>query len=115
MREEIAVDVETKWEKFAREKGIQNKKKSRMVWDETRQEWAPRWGYKRANDDNIGIVELLFGGIMGFNFYFRIYCSLMVEDPNANPHSGNHTALVRRDILRSEWIYFGHFHNFWHI
>ncbi|OQR98206.1 ribosome biogenesis regulatory protein [Achlya hypogyna] len=43
--------VETRWEKFAREKGIDNKKKDRMVWDEAKQAWAPRWGYKRANDD----------------------------------------------------------------
>ncbi|OQR95722.1 ribosome biogenesis regulatory protein [Thraustotheca clavata] len=43
--------VETRWEKFAREKGIENKKKERMVWDEEKQAWAPRWGYKRANDD----------------------------------------------------------------
>jgi regulator of ribosome biosynthesis len=43
--------VETRWEKFAREKGIEKKKKGRMVWDDAKQEWAPRWGYKRANDD----------------------------------------------------------------
>ncbi|ETV69320.1 hypothetical protein H257_14942 [Aphanomyces astaci] len=44
--------VETRWEKFAREKGIKNKKESRMVWDEAKQIWAPKWGYKRANDDS---------------------------------------------------------------
>ncbi|CAK4068030.1 unnamed protein product [Aphanomyces euteiches] len=43
--------VETRWEKFAREKGIKNKKEGRMVWDEAKQAWAPKWGYKRANDD----------------------------------------------------------------
>eukprot|EP00163_Fabomonas_tropica_P009178 TRINITY_DN18981_c0_g1_i1.p1 TRINITY_DN18981_c0_g1~~TRINITY_DN18981_c0_g1_i1.p1 ORF type:complete len:336 (-),score=117.52 TRINITY_DN18981_c0_g1_i1:240-1121(-) len=43
---------ETRWEKFAREKGILNKKRDRMVWDEDRQDWVPRWGYKsKANDD----------------------------------------------------------------
>ncbi|CAH1795001.1 unnamed protein product [Owenia fusiformis] len=41
----------TKWEKYAALKGIQKSKKSRMVWDETHQEYRPRWGYKRANDD----------------------------------------------------------------
>ena len=40
---------ETRWQKFARERGIMNKKKNRMVYDEERQEWAPNWGYKRAN------------------------------------------------------------------
>ncbi|RHY29681.1 hypothetical protein DYB32_004955 [Aphanomyces invadans] len=44
--------VETRWEKFAREKGIKNKKEGRMVWDEAKQIWAPKWGYKRANDDS---------------------------------------------------------------
>lgn len=42
---------ETRWEKFAREKGIKNRKRERMVWDEQRKEWAPRYGYKRANDE----------------------------------------------------------------
>jgi len=41
----------TKWEEFAQIKGIQNKKKSRMVFDKQSKEYKPRWGYKRANDD----------------------------------------------------------------
>jgi len=41
----------TKWEKFAQTKGIQKKKKSRMVFDEQSKEYKPRWGYKRANDE----------------------------------------------------------------
>ncbi|XP_005096118.1 ribosome biogenesis regulatory protein homolog [Aplysia californica] len=41
----------TKWQEYAKSKGILNKKKSRMVWDELSQEYKPRWGYKRANDD----------------------------------------------------------------
>mmetsp|Transcript_29847 Transcript_29847/g.58467 ORF Transcript_29847/g.58467 Transcript_29847/m.58467 type:complete len:325 (-) Transcript_29847:443-1417(-) len=42
----------TKWEKFAKEKGIQKKKKSRMVFDEEKEEYRPRFGYKRANDES---------------------------------------------------------------
>jgi regulator of ribosome biosynthesis len=42
---------ETKWEKFAREKGIQKRKKGRMIYDEEKEEYAPRFGYKKANDD----------------------------------------------------------------
>ncbi|KAF4664556.1 Rhodanese- sulfurtransferase [Perkinsus olseni] len=35
----------TRWEKFAKEKGLDAKKKrSRMVWDETSKDWVPRWG-----------------------------------------------------------------------
>ncbi|CAG5116977.1 unnamed protein product [Candidula unifasciata] len=40
----------TKWQEYAKSKGILNKKKSRMVWDEAAKEYKPRWGYKRAND-----------------------------------------------------------------
>ena len=37
----------TKWQEFARAKGIDSKKKkSRMVWDEKEQDWVPRWGFK---------------------------------------------------------------------
>ncbi|KAM9839164.1 ribosome biogenesis regulatory protein homolog [Aulostomus maculatus] len=41
----------TKWEQFAKLKGIQKKKKTNLVWDDTAKEWRRRWGYKRANDD----------------------------------------------------------------
>jgi len=41
----------TKWEEYAKKKGIQKKKRSRMLWDEERDEWKPRYGYKRANDE----------------------------------------------------------------
>ena len=40
----------TRWRKFAKEKGIVKKKRSKMVWDETSQQWAPRYGYGRANN-----------------------------------------------------------------
>ncbi|TMW61161.1 hypothetical protein Poli38472_013624 [Pythium oligandrum] len=43
--------VETKWEKFAKDKGIDKRKKSRMVLDEATGEYAAAWGYKRAGDD----------------------------------------------------------------
>ncbi|XP_061522775.1 ribosome biogenesis regulatory protein homolog [Phycodurus eques] len=41
----------TKWEQFAKLKGIKKKKKTNLVWDETAKEWRRRWGYKRAKDD----------------------------------------------------------------
>ncbi|SPC66331.1 related to RRS1 - regulator of ribosome biogenesis [Ustilago sp. UG-2017b] len=41
----------TKWEKFAKQKGIQSKKKDKMIYDENTNEWFPRWGYKGANKD----------------------------------------------------------------
>jgi len=39
--------AETRWEKFAKERGIQKRKRERMVWDEDTQTWRPRYGYKR--------------------------------------------------------------------
>eukprot|EP00112_Aurelia_sp_Birch-Aquarium-sp1_P002825 Seg1313.2 transcript_id=Seg1313.2/GoldUCD/mRNA.D3Y31 product="Ribosome biogenesis regulatory protein-like" protein_id=Seg1313.2/GoldUCD/D3Y31 len=40
----------TKWELYAKKKGIEKKKRERMVWDEVAKEWKPRFGHKRAND-----------------------------------------------------------------
>ena len=40
----------TRWEKFAKAKGIVKKKRSKMVWDEATQQWAPRYGYGRASN-----------------------------------------------------------------
>jgi regulator of ribosome biosynthesis len=43
---------ETKWEKFAREKGIatNKEKRSRKVWDDATGTWLFRHGYQKAND-----------------------------------------------------------------
>lgn len=40
----------TKWEAFAKAKGISSKeRKDRLVFDEDKQDWVPRWGYKGKN------------------------------------------------------------------
>ncbi len=37
----------TKWEKFRKERGLDSRKKrSRLVFDETTNDWVPRWGPK---------------------------------------------------------------------
>lgn len=41
----------TKWEKFAKEKGISHRKKEKGVWDEEKQEWVNRWGWKGKNKE----------------------------------------------------------------
>ncbi|XP_065659555.1 ribosome biogenesis regulatory protein homolog isoform X2 [Hydra vulgaris] len=41
----------TKWEIYAKKKGIEKKKRSRMLWDEESKTWKPRHGYKRTKDD----------------------------------------------------------------
>ena len=39
----------TKWEKYAKEKGIEKKKKKdRLVWDDVVQKWIPQFGYKKV-------------------------------------------------------------------
>ncbi|KAF8464331.1 ribosome biogenesis regulatory protein-domain-containing protein, partial [Russula ochroleuca] len=39
----------TKWEKFARAKGIRSQRQDRKVWDEESQTWVARWGWKGRN------------------------------------------------------------------
>nr|XP_056710746.1 ribosome biogenesis regulatory protein homolog [Euleptes europaea] len=43
----------TRWEQFARLKGIRptRKKRGTLVWDEAAKEWRRRWGYRRAGPD----------------------------------------------------------------
>jgi len=51
----------TKWELFAAKKGIKNTKKdTKLVFDEEKQDWVPKWGYKGKNKDGEGdwLVEV---------------------------------------------------------
>ncbi|KAI9013057.1 Rhodanese- sulfurtransferase [Gaertneriomyces sp. JEL0708] len=49
----------TRWEKFAKAKGIQKTKKSRMQFDEASGEFKPQWGYKGTNNDtNDWLIEV---------------------------------------------------------
>jgi regulator of ribosome biosynthesis len=51
----------TKWELFAKKKGIQDKKREgKMVYDEASGEWVPKWGYKGKNKEgeNDWLVEV---------------------------------------------------------
>ncbi|EES02354.1 hypothetical protein BDA96_03G046100 [Sorghum bicolor] len=48
----------TKWELFAKAKGITKRKKNKREWDEQTQSWKRTYGYDRVNDDkDIPIVE----------------------------------------------------------
>lgn len=53
----------TKWEKFAKQKGIKNNKRERMLYDEDTGEYKPRFGYKRGNNgiEDTPIVEVKDG------------------------------------------------------
>lgn len=51
----------TKWELFARSKGINKKKKERMVWDTVTKQWRPRFGFRsiaQQKQDNEWMIEL---------------------------------------------------------
>ena len=41
----------TKWEQFAKAKGIQKTRRDKKVWDEEKQEWVNRWGWKGKNKE----------------------------------------------------------------
>eukprot|EP00924_Labyrinthula_sp_SR-Ha-C_P008015 snap_masked-scaffold_11-processed-gene-0.5-mRNA-1 protein AED:0.13 eAED:0.13 QI:0/-1/0/1/-1/1/1/0/234 len=54
---------ETRWEKFAKEKGINKKKRERLVLDEETGEYVPRWGGRSAqNNKKVNWVEELKEG-----------------------------------------------------
>jgi regulator of ribosome biosynthesis len=38
----------TKWEQYAKDKGISKRTKTKLVWDDLVKDWVPRYGYKRA-------------------------------------------------------------------
>ena len=51
----------TKWEKFAAKKGIQKKRKDgKLMYDEAKRDWVPKYGYKGKNVDGDGdwLVEV---------------------------------------------------------
>ncbi|XP_042215886.1 ribosome biogenesis regulatory protein homolog [Homarus americanus] len=37
----------TKWEQYARDKGIQRRKKDKKMWDDVLKRWVPRYGYRK--------------------------------------------------------------------
>jgi regulator of ribosome biosynthesis len=49
----------TRWEKFAKTKGILNRKRDRMVYDEDSGEYKPRWGYQAKDADKVADDWLL--------------------------------------------------------
>ena len=41
----------TKWQLYASAKGIQKRKKEKLVWDDNAKDWRPRYGYKGINQN----------------------------------------------------------------
>ena len=48
----------TRWEKFAKTRGIQNKKKSRKVYDDSTGEYKPRFGYGSKQVEQDWLIEV---------------------------------------------------------
>lgn len=50
----------TKWEQFAKDKGIVKKKKAKLSWDEQLKKWIPLYGFKRtqAEEDKQWLLEV---------------------------------------------------------
>ncbi|XP_071514943.1 ribosome biogenesis regulatory protein homolog [Panulirus ornatus] len=38
----------SKWEQYARDKGIQRKKRAKKTWDDVLKQWVPRYGYRKV-------------------------------------------------------------------
>jgi len=79
----------TKWDKFAKTKGIKNKKKLRMEFDEVKQDFIPIHGYKsKANDEmQDWMIEVKKN-----------------DDPYENPHSKkreNRKAVIAKNAKRN--------------
>jgi len=58
------VKPETRWEKFMKEKKMDKRKRSRLVFDEVSGDWKPRYGYKSAKqseEKSQGILEVKNG------------------------------------------------------
>lgn len=59
---------QTKWQQFAAKKGIEPKKRGdKLVFDEEKGEWLPKWGFKGANKKGEGdwLVEMDDGKEVG--------------------------------------------------
>lgn len=50
----------TKWQQFAKGKGIEKKKKNKLTWDDQLKKWIPTYGFKkvRAEKDKNWVIEV---------------------------------------------------------
>lgn len=58
------VKPETRWEKFMKDRKMEKKKRSRLVYDEVSGDWRPRYGYKsvkQSEEKAHGILEVKSG------------------------------------------------------
>lgn len=55
-----SVAPKTRWEKFAQERNIEKRKRSRLVWDANDKDWVPRWGAGSAKNKKRKTGEAIF-------------------------------------------------------
>merc|ERR1712002_1134944 len=50
----------TKWEQYAKDKGITRRKKEKKLWDETLKRWVPRYGFRKvqAEKEKTWVIEV---------------------------------------------------------
>ncbi len=48
----------TKWETYAKEKGIQKKKREKLVFDDNNNQWKPRFGFRGINQNKDWVIEV---------------------------------------------------------
>ena len=90
----------TKWQKFAQEKGIVKRKRSKLVFDDVEQDWKRRHGYKRANDDlDLPILEASRAdkvGAAGHASACRRAHAVHMQDERIGSHAGVLIVLRKR-------------------
>eukprot|EP01068_Selenidium_serpulae_P017179 Selendium_serpulae@DN6357_c0_g3_i6.p1 len=97
----------TRWEKFAQEKGIVKRKRSRKVWDETIQDWAPRYGaysIKKNQEKAQAIVEMKPGDDPEEDPFEKI--SREKASPRQNKNTGR-CATKWRALQSKNWVPLG--------
>ncbi|GFT19852.1 ribosome biogenesis regulatory protein homolog [Nephila pilipes] len=64
--------AETKWEKFAKDKGIKKTRRDRVVWDSTTKDWKPRFGYQSIKNKNADwIKEIPDNGDQNIDYFAK--------------------------------------------
>ncbi|KAL1085024.1 hypothetical protein V6Z11_D08G021300 [Gossypium hirsutum] len=77
----------TKWEEFAKKKGIKKRKRDKVAWDEQTGTWKRRFGYDSVNDDkDIPIFEAkMTDGEYRMDFLITTNTTYHVIEPGEDP------------------------------
>ncbi|KAG8185216.1 hypothetical protein JTE90_025888 [Oedothorax gibbosus] len=61
----------TKWEKFAKEKGITKKRKDKLAWDDESKGWKPLHGYRSKNNEKQWCMEVPANGDPNADYFAK--------------------------------------------